>query len=155
MTLVTSAFTVAKLVQVRLRFWDFYRARTLSKAIGAIMLPHEVKSMAMYAVDRTRKFPVTPKDEPPMTMREILSVGRGTLALMAGVTAGLVLVNPVGLYYNILWLSTFLTAPFVIHHFCGPGSRPRPKTMHNGGTRALLKDPRLATSVDRPPNRWA
>jgi len=152
LTVVTSGVTLAKLAQVRLRLWDFYRSRTLSKAIGSVMLPHEVRSMAMYLIDRTRRFPVTPKDEPPMTMREILGVGRGMIALAGLVTAGLVLWNPVGLYYNLLWLAPFYTAPFLIHHYCGPGSRP--KVLHNGAHRDLLADPRLATSVDRPANRW-
>ena len=152
LTVVTSAFTIAKILQVRLRFRDYYRSRTLSRAIGAIMLPHEVRSMVQYALDPTRRFPVTPKDEPPMSMREILRVGRGTVALVAVVSVGLLLVNPVGLYYNVLWLLAFYTAPFVIHHYCGPGSRP--KTMANGGHRDLLADPRLRTSVDRSPARW-
>lgn len=150
--LVTGAFTVAKLVQVRLGLWTYYRARTLSKAIGSIMLPHEVRSMLLYAVDRRRRFPVTPKDEPPMTMREIVSVGRGTVALMIVITAGLLLWNPVGLYYNALWLVPFYASPFLMHHYCGPHTLPRHAT--NGGTRDLLADPRVATSVDRPRTRW-
>jgi hypothetical protein len=68
------------------------------------------------------------------------------------VTAGLALWNPVGLYYNLLWLVPFYTSPLVIHHYCGPGSRP--KVAANGGHKDLLADPRLATSVDRPRNRW-
>ena len=91
LTAITSAFAAAKLAQVRLGLWAFYRSRTLGKAIGAIMLPHEVRSMLVYLVDRTRRFPVTPKDEPPMSMREILSVARGTVGLIALITAGLVL----------------------------------------------------------------
>ncbi|TLZ74103.1 MAG: hypothetical protein E6K06_01530 [Methanobacteriota archaeon] len=139
-------------MQVRLKLFDFYRARTLSRAIGAIMLPHEVRSMIMYLVDRTRRFPVTPKDEPPMSMREILFMGRGTVALIGLMSFGLLLVNPVGLYYNILWLAPFVTSPIVLHHYCGPHTRP--KSYANGGMKDLLADPRLATSVDRPLNRW-
>ncbi|MFQ5986486.1 MAG: glycosyltransferase family 2 protein, partial [Thermoplasmata archaeon] len=45
LTLVTFAFTLAKLVQVRLSLLVFARANLLSKAIGSIMLPHEVRSM--------------------------------------------------------------------------------------------------------------
>ena len=152
LTLVTSAFTLAKILQVRLRLFDFYRARTLSRAIGAIMLPHEVRSMVYYLIDRTRRFPVTPKDEPPMTMREILHIGRGTVALFGLLSLGLLLLNPVGLYYNILWLVPFFTSPIVLHHYCGPHTGP--KGYANGGSKHLLEDPRLATSVDRPRNRW-
>src|SRR3989449_621184 len=125
LTAVTSVFTLAKIVQVRLKLFDFYRARTLSRAIGAIMLPHEVRSMIMYLVDRTRRFPVTPKDEPPMSMREILFMGRGTVALIGLMSFGLLLVNPVGLYYNILWLAPFVTSPLVLHDYCGPHTRPK------------------------------
>ena len=152
LTAITSAFTAAKLAQVRLGLRAFYRARTLGKAIGAIMLPHEVRSMLVYLVDRKRRFPVTPKDEPPMSMREILSVARGTVALVALVTVGLVLWNPVGLYYNLLWLVPFYTSPLVIHHYCGP--RSRPPVARNGGHKDLLADPRLRTSLDVHRNRW-
>lgn len=152
LTLVTSAFTLAKIVQVRLRLFDFYRARTLSRAIGAIMLPHEVRSMVYYLIDRRRRFPVTPKDEPPMTMREILSIGRGTVALFGLLSLGLLWLNPVGLYYNVLWLVPFYTSPIVLHHYCGPHTGP--KAYANGGTKHLLDDRRLATSEDRPRNRW-
>jgi glycosyltransferase involved in cell wall biosynthesis len=152
LTAVTSAFTIAKALQVRLRFRDYYRSRTLSRAIGAIMLPHELRSIVTYALNPAKRFPVTPKDEPPMSMREILHVGRGTVVLIAVVSAGLLVVNPVGLYYNALWLLPFYTAPLVIHHYCGPGSRP--KVLANGGRRELLDDPRLHTSEDRPRNRW-
>ncbi|TLZ79787.1 MAG: glycosyltransferase [Methanobacteriota archaeon] len=152
LTAVTSVFTLAKILQVRLKLFDFYRARTLSRAIGAIMLPHEVRSMIMYLVDRTRRFPVTPKDEPPMSMREILFMGRGTVALIGLMSFGLLLVNPVGLYYNILWLAPFVTSPIVLHHYCGP--RTAPKGYANGGAKDLLADRRLATSLDHPRNRW-
>jgi len=152
LTAITSAFTAAKLLQVRLSFRTYYKSRTLGKAIGAIMLPHEVRSMAMYLIDRTRRFPVTPKDEPPMTMREILTLGRGMFAIAGIVTVGLALWNPVGLYYNMLWLAPFYTSPFVLHHYCGPGTVPR--TMANGGHRDLLADLRMDSSVDRPASRW-
>ena len=152
LTAVTSVFTLAKILQVRLKLFDFYRARTLSRAIGAIMLPHEVRSMIMYLVDRTRRFPVTPKDEPPMTMREIIFIGRGTVAMIGLMSFGLLLVNPVGLYYNVLWLIPFVTSPIVLHHYCGPQTAP--KGYANGGAKDLLADSRLATSLDRPRNRW-
>ena len=152
LSLVTSAFTVAKLAQVRLGFWTYYRSRTLSKAIGAIMLPHEVRSMAMHAIDRKRRFPVTPKDEPPMTMREILGVGRGMIGMALLVVTGLALWNPVGLYYNVLWLLPFFTSPIILHHYCGP--RTAPKTLANGGHRDLLTGPAMATSLDRARLRW-
>ncbi len=87
-----------------------------------------------------------------MSMGEILAVGRGTVALIAVVTLGVALVNPVGLWYNLPWLLPFYTAPLVIHHFCGPGVRSR--SLANGGHRELLDDPRLGTAADRPNNRW-
>lgn len=152
MSVFTSVFTVAKLLQVRLGFWTYYRARTLSKAIGAIMLPHEVRAMVMYVVDPRRKFPVTPKDEPPMTLREIFHVGRGTVAIMAVMALGLSVWNPVGLWYNALWFISYITAPFILWHYCGPSSglapsQPKP-------SRDLPADPRLQTSSDRFPIPW-
>ena len=153
MSLFTSVFSVAKLIQVRFGFWEYYRARSLSKAIGTIMLPHEVRAMVMYFVDPRQKFPVTPKDEPPMTMREIVHVGRGGMALMAVMALGLSLWNPVGLWYNALWFFSFLTAPVLLWYYCGPLTRPSPKATI-GGTRDLLADPRLATSIARFPLPW-
>lgn len=152
LNLLTAVVALAKLLQVRLGLLTFYRARILSRAIGALMLPHEVRSIATYLVNRQRRFPVTPKDEPPMTMGEILSVGRGTLALILLLSLGVALVNPVGLYYNIPWLLPFYTSPPILYHFCGPGARPR--LLANGGARDLLRDPRFATALDRPRNRW-
>lgn len=152
MSLFTSVFTVAKLIQVRLGFWKYYRARTLSKAIGAIMLPHEVRAMVMYVIDPRRKFPVTPKDEPPMTMREILHVGRGTVGIMLVMALGLSMWNPVGLWYNALWFISYVTAPIILWHYCGPLSVPPPRA--DGGSRDLLADPRLKTCADRLPLPW-
>ncbi len=146
MSIITGFVTLAKLVQVRLGFWKYYRARTLSKAIGAIMLPHEVRAMLMYVIDPRRKFPVTPKDEPPMTMREILHVGRGTVAIVAIMALGLTMWNPVGLWYNALWFVSFITAPLVLYYYCGPQSWP--SAARDGGSRDLLADPRLRTSLD-------
>ncbi len=152
MSLFTSIFTVAKLVQVRLGFWTYYRARTLSKAIGSVMLPHEVRAMVMYFVDPRRKFPVTPKDEPPMTMREILHVGRGTVAIMAVMALGLSMWNPVGLWYNALWFISFLTAPLILWHYCGPLSYPT--TPERRQPSDLATDWRLQSSLDRFPVPW-
>ena len=85
-------------------------------------------------------------------MREVLHMGRGTVALIGFLSVGLLLINPVGLYYNLLWLVPFYLSPLVIHHDCGP--RTAPKAFANGGTEDLLADPRLATSVDPRMNRW-
>lgn len=148
MSVFTAFFTFAKLAQVHLGFWRYYRARTLSKAIGAIMLPHEIRAMLMYLVDPRRKFPVTPKDEPPMTLREILHVGRGTVALVVVMALGLTMWNPVGLWYNALWFFSFITAPFILYYYCGPGmSLP---VAPGDERRDLLADPRLRTSLDGP-----
>jgi len=85
-------------------------------------------------------------------MREILHMGRGTVAMIGLMSVGLLLINPVGLYYNLLWLVPFYLSPLVIHRYCGP--RTAPKAFANGGMKDLLADPRLATSVDVPRNRW-
>ncbi len=152
MSVFTGFFTIAKLVQVRLGFWKYYRARTLSKAIGAIMLPHEVRAMVTYALDPRRKFPVTPKEEPPMTMREILHVGRGTVVLIVVMALGLSMWNPVGLWYNALWFLSFVTAPVILWHYCGPQTAVAQQA--TAPQRDLLADPRLQSSADRFPVPW-
>ena len=152
MSAVTGVFTVVKLLQIRLGWLAYYRARTLSKAIGSIMLPHELRAMAAYLVNRRRTFPVTPKDEPPMTLREIVHTGRGTVALMGAFALGLVLWNPVGLWYNVLWFLSFSVSPVVLWWYCGP--RTASPGLPSGGQRDFARDPRLRTArhVDRP--RW-
>ena len=152
MSVVTGTFTLAKLLQIRLSWLAYTRARTLSKAIGSIMLPHELRAMAAYIVNRRRAFPVTPKDEPPMTLREIVRTGRGTVVLMAGFALGLVLWNPVGLWYNVLWFLSFSLSPIVLWWYCGP--RTAPLGWPSGGQRDLARDPRMRTALPTERPRW-
>lgn len=115
--------TAIKLIQVRLSYAKFWVGNLLSKAVGSIMLPHEVRSILTYLVDKTRRFSVTPKDEPPLALSEILRLSAGSIAITLVLLGGIVFVNPVGAYYNILWFGSFALSPLIMYHFSGPGSR--------------------------------
>ena len=67
-----------------------------------------------------------------------------------GLTEKLDYIHDLGV--TAVWLLPFYASPFVIHRYCGPGSRA--KVMANGGTRDLLSDRRLRTSLDLHRNRW-
>jgi len=72
--------------------------------------------------------------------------------MVLALSLGILLVNPVGLYYNILWLVPFYLSPLVIYRYCGPGTAPRAAA--NGGSKDLLADPRIRASADRTDRRW-
>ncbi len=81
------------------------------------MLPHEMKSILYYAFDRARRFPVTPKGEPPLSWRDVILVGWMTILFTFAFFLGIGVANPVGLFYNIGWLAPFAIAPFTIYYF--------------------------------------
>lgn len=121
---IVSAITVGlKLLQVRLHPILYWRFQILSRAIGAIMLPHEVKSILYYLFDRAKRFPVTPKDEPPLAWRDVARIGWMTIVLTAVFLVGLGIVNPLGYFYNIGWLLPFGVAPIIIYYFSKPALR--------------------------------
>ena len=62
--------------------------------------------MTMAVAHPRRKSRVTPKAEPPMTLREILHVGRGTVALVAVMALGLTLWKKGGLWYKEGWFAS-------------------------------------------------
>ena len=106
-----------KLLQVRLHPILYWRFQVLSRSIGSIMLPHEVRSILYYLFSRAKRFPVTPKDEPPLAWHDVARLGWMTILLTIVFLVGFGIVNPLGLFYNIVWLAPFATAPFIIYHF--------------------------------------
>ena len=132
-----------KLLQVRLGPVRYWRFQLLSRSIGAIMLPHEVKSMLYYLFNRKRRFPVTPKNEPPLTPRDVASVAWMTILLIVAFLLGIGLMHPVGLFYNLGWLLPFAISPAVIYHFSKP-------TAHEDADSGL--DSLLATCLEKRRN---
>ena len=125
-----------KLLQVKLSPILYWRFQILSRAIGGIMLPHEAKSILHYVFNRRKRFPVTPKDEPPLALSDVAGLAWMTIAATALFIFGIGLVNPVGLIYNLGWLLPFATSPIVIYYFS------RPPKSHNPG---YMPDSFLAT----------
>jgi cellulose synthase/poly-beta-1,6-N-acetylglucosamine synthase-like glycosyltransferase len=127
---IVSAIIVGlKLLQVRLHPILYWRFQILSRAIGAIMLPHEVKSILYYLFNRVKRFPVTPKDEPPLGWPDVARLAWMTIILTVGFLIGLGLVNPVGFFYNVGWLLPFGSAPLIIYYFS------KPTRSHDSGLR--------------------
>ncbi|MFQ6080522.1 MAG: glycosyltransferase family 2 protein [Candidatus Bathyarchaeia archaeon] len=127
-----------KLHQLKISYVTYLKHQLLSKAIGSVMLPYEVRSMAYYLLDRKRRFPVTPKNEPSLSFQDVLTITRMTLLLIVMFTLGLVFVNPLGILYNIFWLLPFYVSPFVIYIYSKATSSRTAETLFryvspNGG----------------------
>ena len=120
LSIVSAILVGLKLLQVKLHPILYWRFQVLSRSIGAIMLPHEVRSILHYLFNRAKRFPVTPKDEPPLAWWDIARLGWITILLTITFLIGFAFVNPLGLFYNVVWLTPFATAPFIIHHFSKP-----------------------------------
>ncbi len=143
--LISALLAGLKLLQVRLHPTVYWRFQVLSRAIGAIMLPHEVRSIFYYLFNRTKRFPVTPKNEPPLALRDAAAVSWMTILLTVAFTVGVGIVNPVGLFYNLAWLLPFATAPLIIYYFAKPSG--------NMNLESNI-DSLLATSLQFQPNRF-
>lgn len=106
-----------KLYKLGVSNWVFLKYQLLSKAIGAIMLPYEVKTILKYAVNRKLSVSVTPKSETNLSLKETMSIAKATVLIMILLTFGLILMNPLGIVYNITWLAPFFVSPFIIYYF--------------------------------------
>jgi len=124
---VSALLVGLKLFQVKLHPTLYWRFQLVSRSIGAIMLPHEVKSILYYLFNRTKRFPVTPKDEQALAWRDVARVGWLTILLTITFVVGFESVNPIGFFYNIAWLGPFATAPLVIYYFSKPSHNHDPE----------------------------
>lgn len=116
-SIVSGVLIRVKLHRLSVGNSTFMRHQLLSKAIGAIMLPYEVKTILKYAINQKLSFPVTPKSEAPLSFRETLSLTKATIFIMALLTIGLIWINPLGLIYNLTWLTPFFISPIIIYYF--------------------------------------
>jgi hypothetical protein len=93
------------------------------------MLPYEVKTTLKYLISKKLTFPVTPKSEQTLSFKETLSISKATILIMILLITGLILANPLGIFYNITWLLPFFISPFVIYFFsrATTSNDPRPK----------------------------
>lgn len=138
-SIISGIILRVKLYQLGVSGLTFLRYQLLSKAIGAIMLPYEAKTIMKYMVNQRLTFSVTPKSEKALTLRETLTISRVTILMMILLAAGLIFVNPLGIFYNITWLGPFLASPLLIYIFSKP-SHPQRRmpvssrsTFTNGG----------------------
>lgn len=115
--IVSALVLGVKLLQVRVSPLLYWRFQILSRSIGAIMLPHELKSIFYYIFNRSRRFPVTPKGEAPLGVRDVIVVAWMTILFTLVFFVGIGIANPVGLFYNLGWIAPFAMAPFTIYYF--------------------------------------
>ena len=138
-SIISGVILGVKLRQLGVNSLTYLRYQLLSKAIGAIMLPYEVTTILKYLLNRKLVFTVTPKSEKTLSLRETLSISRSTMLLTMLITAGLVLVNPLGIFYNFTWLAPFFVSPLIIYYFSKAVSASktpisRVTTYTNGGS---------------------
>jgi len=154
-----------KLFQLRVGNVTFLKYQLLSKSIGAAMLPYEVKTILNYLTNKKLTVSVTPKSEKALSLRETLSISKATILIMTLLSIGLILVNPLGIFYNITWLAPFFFSPIIIHFFskatpikANNSGVSLPITLKNGGSMGvtcLLSQPQtvdaLLNSVNTTP----
>ena len=140
-SIVSGILNRVKLYRLGVSNSTFLKYQLLSKAIGAIMLPYEVRTVVKYLFDRKLAFPVTPKSETTLSLKETLSISKSTVLIMALLTVGLILVNPLGIVYNITWLAPFFISPMIIYFSskatsadAGKSGVDAPMTLTNGGS---------------------
>lgn len=138
-SIVSGTVLWVKLFQLGVSGRTYLRYQLLSKAIGAIMLPYEVKTMLKYTLNRKLAFPVTPKSEKTLSLKETLLISRVTILLMMLIITGLIILNPLGIFYNFTWLAPFFVSPLIIYYFSKATSTPRTSTSRmttytNGGS---------------------
>ena len=107
----------------RISAGTYWRHRWLTAAVSAVSVPYEAISIASYALRRLRSIPVTPKNEAPLGLGEVLRIARYSLVLEGALLVGLALANPLASVFNAFWLVPMLLAPLVIVRLSGP---PRP-----------------------------
>lgn len=123
-----------RLRQLRIGQAAYLKNQLLSKAIGSIMLPHEVSSLIHYIRTRTRGagFPVTPKNESNLSLNGVFKISMMTLLLIIIFTIGLIFINPLGVFYNISWLLAFYISPIIIYVFSKTSGSRLKHTLSNG-----------------------
>ncbi len=154
-SIISGVMLRIKLYQLNVGNLIFLRYELLSKAIGAIMLPYEVKTMFKYLLNKKLTFKVTPKNEETLSFKETLSVARATIIIAISLIIGMIAINPLGIFYNITWLAPFFISPLIIYLFSKTPShygksRPNSRmTATNGGSFTLTCFHSQAETVNR------
>jgi len=152
-SMISGVILGVRLYQLGVNSLTYFRYQLLSKAIGAIMLPYEVKTILKYIFNRKLVFTVTPKSERTLSFKETLSISQSTMVLTVLITVGLVLVNPLGIFYNFTWLAPFFVSPLIIYYFSRAASKSktsasRMMTYTNGGSIIITSTESQSESVN-------
>ncbi len=114
--------TLAVRYVCRIRWATVLKHRWLSSAISTLSLPYEFKSMLSYFFTGLKTIPVTPKNEKPLSMAEVLGLSTYSLILEAVLVSGITVFNPLAAVFNMTWLVPMVLAPLVIMRFGGRSS---------------------------------
>lgn len=106
----------------RIRWPTVLRHRWLSSAISTLSLPYEFKSMLAYFFTGLKTIPVTPKNEKPLSVPEVLRLSAYSLILECVLVAGITFLNPLGAVFNMTWLIPMIISPWIIVKFGGKSS---------------------------------
>jgi len=136
------ALLVRYLCGIRLKV--YFMHKWLSSAVGAISIPHEAKSMLAYFVTGLRTVPVTPKNEEPLSPRDVLSISFYSICLELVLWGGILAWNPLASIFNATWLFPMVASPLIIMYFGGKGSYARSGAwfiLAQGNDSARTRDP--------------
>jgi cellulose synthase/poly-beta-1,6-N-acetylglucosamine synthase-like glycosyltransferase len=103
--------------------WSAYlKHRWLSSAISSISIPYEFKSIIAYFASGLRTIPVTPKNEIPLSLGEVMRISAYSMVIEGMLWFGIVVFNPLGAVYNSIWLVPMMFSPAIIMKFGGKRS---------------------------------
>jgi cellulose synthase/poly-beta-1,6-N-acetylglucosamine synthase-like glycosyltransferase len=121
--IVGAAATIPSVLVLRhcqISWRTYWNHRWLSAAVSMIALPYEFRSMIAYFGTRLRSIPVTPKNETPLQLGEVLYLSRYSVVLAGVLMLGIAALNPLAGVFNATWLVPMLLAPLIVWRFGGP-----------------------------------
>ncbi|MEM3852471.1 MAG: glycosyltransferase family 2 protein [Methanomassiliicoccales archaeon] len=119
---LTAALSTAVRMACGIRYVDAFRHKWLSASIRAVSIPYEFRSILAYFSGRIKNIPVTPKNEAPLSGRDVLRISSWSIVIELLLITGLIRQNPLGALYNAIWLVPMAISPLIIMKFSGISS---------------------------------
>ncbi len=114
--------TLAVRAKCGIKWEAVIRHRWLSSAISTLSMPYEFKSMISYFITGLKTIPVTPKNEKPLSVHEVLGLSVYSFMLEGILISGILLFNPLASVFNSPWLIPMVISPLIIMRFGGKSS---------------------------------
>jgi hypothetical protein len=109
--------TLAVRLKCGIKWEAVIRHRWLSSAISTISMPYEFKSMLSYFITGLKTIPVTPKNEKPLSVHEVLGLSVYSFMLEGILISGILFFNPLASVFNSPWLIPMVISPLIIMRF--------------------------------------